>query len=98
MSESSTKPDHFLRAVVRRNGMVAFSVLGYCLARIKEEKSLYLLSEGIAEGEAAAMGFRPLTELQQGVDDLLREYGPKARAAVLPMGSCTIPTLACRGG
>jgi nickel-dependent lactate racemase len=93
MSEPSTKPDDFLRAVVRRNGMVTFSVLGYCLARIKQEKRLYLVSEGIAEGEAAAMGFRPLTALQQGVDDLLREYGPKARAAVFPMGSSTIPIL-----
>jgi len=73
--------------------MVTFSVLGYCLARIKEEKSLYLMSEGIAKGEAEAMGFRPLSELQQGVDSLLREYGPKARAAVFPMGSSTIPIL-----
>jgi hypothetical protein len=39
------------------------------------------------------MGFRPLTALQQGVDHLLREYGPKARAAVFPMGSSTIPIL-----
>ena len=93
MSESSTKPDDFLRAVVRRDGMVTFSVLGYCLARIKEEKSLYLMSEGLAEGDAAAMGFRPLAALQQGVDTLLRDYGPKARAAVFPMGSSTIPIL-----
>ncbi|HJX41069.1 MAG TPA: lactate racemase domain-containing protein, partial [Anaerolineales bacterium] len=93
MSESNTKPDDFLRAVVRRNGMVTFSVLGYCLARIKEEKSLYLMTQGLAEGDAAAMGFRPLAALQQGVDTLLRDYGPKARAAVFPMGSSTIPIL-----
>ncbi|OGO12653.1 MAG: hypothetical protein A2Z66_13900 [Chloroflexi bacterium RBG_13_66_10] len=93
MSESSSKPDDFLRAVVRRNGMVTFSVLGYCLARIKQEKSLYLMTEGIAEGEAEAMGFRPLTALQRGVDALLEEYGPKARVAVFPMGSSTIPIL-----
>lgn len=93
MSEPSTKPDDFLRAVVRRNGMVTFSVLGYCLARIKQEKNLYLVSEGIAEGDAAAMGLRPLNALQQGVDDLLWEYGPNARAAVFPMGSSTIPIL-----
>ena len=93
MSESHTKPDDFLRAVVSRDGMVTFSVLGYCLARIKEEKSLYLMSEGLAEGDAAAMGFRPIAALQQGVDSLLRDYGPKARAAVFPMGSSTIPIL-----
>jgi nickel-dependent lactate racemase len=93
MSDSSARPDDFLRAVVRRNGMVTFSVLGYCLARIKQEKSLYLMTEGIAPGEAEAMGFRPLTALQPGVDALLREYGPKARLAVFPMGSSTIPIL-----
>jgi nickel-dependent lactate racemase len=93
MSESSSRPDDFLRAVVRRNGMVTFSVLGYCLARIKQEKSLYLMTEGIAEGEAEAMGFRPLTALQRGVDALLEEYGPQARVAVFPMGSSTIPIL-----
>jgi len=93
MSESGSKPDDFLRAVVRRNGMVTFSVLGYCLARIKQEKSLYLVTEGIAERTAEAMGFRPLKAIQPGVDALLEEYGPKARVGVFPMGSSTIPIL-----
>jgi nickel-dependent lactate racemase len=94
MSDSSAAPDDFLRAVVRRNGMVTFSVLGYCLARIKQEKRLYLKSEGIGGAEAAAMGFRPLPDLQAGLRALLEEYGPGARLAVFPMGSSTIPILA----
>jgi nickel-dependent lactate racemase len=94
MSKSGASPDSFLRAVVRRNGMVTFSVLGYCLARIKQEKRLYLKTEGIAEAEAEAMGLRPLNDLQSGVEALLEEYGPQARVAVFPMGSSTIPILA----
>jgi nickel-dependent lactate racemase len=91
MSESSSAPDDFLRAVVQRNGMVTFSVLGYCLARIKQEKRLYLVTEGIPEAEAETMGFRALKALQPGVEALLEEYGPRARVAVFPMGSSTIP-------
>jgi nickel-dependent lactate racemase len=93
MSESGSKPDDFLRAVVRRDGMVTFSVLGYCLTRIKQEKRLYLMSQGIAESQAEAMGFRPVRALQTGVDSLLAEYGPTARVGVFPMGSSTIPVL-----
>jgi nickel-dependent lactate racemase len=91
MTESRATPDDFLRAVVRRNGMVTFSVLGYCLARIKQEKRLYLKTEGITKAEVEAMGLRRLEALQPGVDALLEEYGPRARVAVFPMGSSTIP-------
>jgi nickel-dependent lactate racemase len=93
MSESGSNAAEFLRAVVRRNGMVTFSVLGYCLTRIKQEKHLWLMTEGIARGQVEAMGFRPVTDLQQAVEAVLGEYGPKARVAVFPMGSSTIPIL-----
>jgi hypothetical protein len=73
--------------------MVTFSVLGYCLTRIKQEKHLWLMTEGIARGQVEAMGFRPVTDLQQAVEAVLGEYGPKARVAVFPMGSSTIPIL-----
>jgi nickel-dependent lactate racemase len=91
MSDSRSLPDDFLRAVVRRDGMVTFSVLGYCLARIKQEKRLHLMAEGILEREARAMGFQPISDLQLGVERLLWDYGTDARVAVFPMGSSTIP-------
>jgi nickel-dependent lactate racemase len=93
MSDSRSRPDDFLRAVVRRDGMVTFSVLGYCLARIKQEKRLHLLAEGILERQAQAMGLQPISDLQLGVEGLLRDYGTDARVAVFPMGSSTIPVL-----
>ena len=93
MADQTKRPDDFLRAVVRRSGKVTFSVLGYCLARIKAEKRLYIVTEGIRDVELEAMGLHHLASLQAGVDALLREYGPQARVAVFPMGSSTIPSV-----
>lgn len=94
MADRTKRPDDFLRDVVRRHGKVTFSVLGYCLARIKAEKELHIVTEGIPDAELEAMGFHYLASLQAGVDALLREYGPQARVAVFPMGSSTIPSVA----
>lgn len=91
MTGQGKKPDDFLRDVVRRNGKVPFSVLGYNLARIKAEKNLYLISKGISSMESEAMGFHPLTSFQAGVEALMSQYGPQAQVAVFPMGSSTIP-------
>jgi nickel-dependent lactate racemase len=91
MAGQTKRPDDFLRAVVRRSGKVTFSVLGYCLARIKAEKRLYIVTEGIRDVELEAMGLHHPASLQAGVDALLREYGPQARVAVFPMGASTIP-------
>jgi nickel-dependent lactate racemase len=93
MADREKKPDDFLRDVVRRKGMVTFSVLGYALARIKAEKRLHLLTEGIAAPELQAMGIQPVECLQDRVDELLREYGPGAKVAVFPQGSTTIPVI-----
>jgi nickel-dependent lactate racemase len=91
LAERNKKPDAFLRDIVRRNGKVTYNVLGYFLARIRAEKRLYAVTEGISEEELTAVGFRCAASLQAGVDSLLEEYGPKARVAVFPMGSATIP-------
>jgi len=93
MADRTKKPDDFLRDVVRRNGLVTFSVLGYCLARIKAEKKLYIVTEGIPDAALEAMGFHRLASLQAGVDVLLEEHGPQAQVAVFPMGSSTIPVV-----
>lgn len=93
MADSSKRPDDFLRDVARRNGMVTFAVLGYALARIKAEKHLYIVTEGITPADLEAMGITPFPSLQKGIDHLLQEHGPKARVAVFPIGSATIPVI-----
>lgn len=91
MADPARRPDDFLRDMARRNGMVTFAVLGYALARIKAEKHLYILTNGIPPTALQAMGFAPAPSLQAGIDYLLQQYGPEARLAVFPMGSSTIP-------
>lgn len=91
MANSARQPSDFLRDVARRNGMVTFAVLGYVLARIKAEKRLYMVTDGIPPAALVAMGITPVPSLQAGIDDLLRQYGPDARLAVFPSGSSTVP-------
>ncbi|MGB9872972.1 MAG: nickel-dependent lactate racemase [Anaerolineae bacterium] len=91
MADPARRPDDFLRDVARRNGMVTFAVLGYALARIKAEKRLYMVTDGIPPALLEAMGITPVPSLQAGIDALLQRYGPEARLAVFPMGSSTIP-------
>lgn len=88
------RPEDFLRAVARRDGLVTFSVLGYALARIKSEKKLSVLTAGIPPGQLQAMGFSRPDSLQSGVAALLAEYGPGAQVAVFPKGASTIPVTA----
>ncbi|MEA3374806.1 MAG: nickel-dependent lactate racemase [Chloroflexota bacterium] len=91
MAGQDRGPDDYLRDVVRRNGKVTFSVLGYCLTRIQMEKDLYIVTDGISDGDLVAMGWHHPPSLQQAVDRLLGEYGPQARVGVFPLGSATIP-------
>jgi lactate racemase len=91
MASPNMKPDDYLRQVVRREGMVTFSVLGYALSCIKAEKNVYLLTEGISDLQLLSMGIHPVENLQSCLDQLLLEVGPGAKAAVFPQGSCTIP-------
>lgn len=93
MADPTKKPNDFLRDIVRRNGKVTFGVLGYCLARIKAEKRLHIVTEGIPDPGLEAMGFHRPASLQAGADALLSEYGPQARVAVFPMGASTIPSV-----
>src|SRR3990170_332266 len=97
MADHTKKPEDFLRDIVRRNGKVTYSVLGYALARIKAEKKLYIITEGISNIELEAMGFYPLTSFQEGVDTLLSQYGSQAQVIVFPSGSSTIPVITRQG-
>jgi lactate racemase len=93
MSDSQKRPEDYLREVARRNGKVTFNVLGYALARIKTEKQLYILTSGIPADQVHEMGFRQVSSLQDGLDELLEKYGPGASVAVFPHGSTTIPVV-----
>ena len=88
------QPHDFLRNIARRHGKVTYNVLGYFMTLIRAEKHLYGYLPGVAGPELEAIGIRPVSSPQAGVDALLEHYGPHARLAVLPVGSATIPRLA----
>jgi lactate racemase len=85
------QPDDFLRNIARRNGKVTYNVLGYFMTLIRAEKRLFGYMPGIPGPELEAIGICPVNSLQAGIEALLQTYGPKARLAVLPVGSATIP-------
>jgi len=91
LAEPGQTPDAFLRRVARREGKVTYNVLGYFLARIRAERQLYGYLPGLSAREMEAIGISPVASLRDGVEELLRAYGPRARLAVLPVGSATIP-------
>jgi nickel-dependent lactate racemase len=90
------RADDFLRAAGRRTLKVTFAVLGYFLARIKEDKTIYVKTDNISDDTLRAMGFQPCHDLQATIDTLLAHYGPKAAVAAFPRGSVTIPVLSGR--
>lgn len=98
LAEPNKKPEDFLRDIVRRNGKVTYNVLAYFLTRIRAEKRLYAVTEGISQEELEAVGFHCHASLQAGVDILLEEYGPKADVAIFPMGSATLPRVSSATG
>ena len=86
-------PDDFLRNIAKRNGKVTYNVLGYFLTLIRAEKQLFGFMPGITCTELETIGIRPVDSLQLGLDAIMEAHGPKARLAVLPVGSATIPRL-----
>lgn len=92
MAARDEAPDNYLRDVARRHGKVTFGVLGYFLARIKAEKNLYVVTDGIAESDLVDMGWHRPVSLQHGINSLLKQYGQQARVGVFPRGSSTIPS------
>ncbi|MBE3556064.1 MAG: nickel-dependent lactate racemase [Firmicutes bacterium] len=56
-------------------------------------KARVLLYSSMPDETVRAAMLTPVAHIQRCVDDLLRQYGPKARIAVLPDGPLTIPYL-----
>lgn len=90
MVEHTKTALQFLRDITRRNGKVTFNVLGYNLSRIKEEKHLAIYTQGIPASELEEAGFKCITNLQQGIEELLEKHGANSKIAVFPVGSASV--------
>lgn len=90
MKDRTKTAQHFLRDITRRNGKVTFNVLGYNLARIKAEKHLSIYTHGIPASELEEAGFNYVSNLQQGIEELLEKHGANSKIAVFPVGSASV--------
>jgi len=90
MRDRTKTAQHFLRDITRRNGKVTFNVLGYNLAKIKQEKHLAIYTQGISASELTEAGFNYINNLQQGIEELLEKHGTNSKIAVFPVGSATV--------
>jgi len=61
-------------------------------AQVQQRADVYVYADGLSDDEIRAALFTPLRDLQAGLADLLKRYGP--RLCVLPDGPLTVPTLA----
>jgi lactate racemase len=91
LSSNVSAPDDYLRNVVRRTGKVTNNVLCYFLSLIRAEKKIYVVSDGISAEDLTAVGLIPISDLQNGVNELLKQYGAGAQVGIFPMGSACVP-------
>jgi len=59
------------------------AALAIAWAQVKERESVYIVSGGICDADAAKLGFRPFASVQAAVDAALAAKGPGARVTVL---------------
>lgn len=60
-------------------------------AQICQRVKLHIYSEGLSNEEIRQVFGIPCNDVEHTVSELLKEYGPGARIAVLPAGALTIP-------
>jgi len=83
--------EFYLRKITRRQGKVTYNVIAYALARIRAEKQIYMLTDGIDPADLRRIGIIPVDSLQDTISLLLDRFGDSASVSVFPSGSSTIP-------
>ncbi len=83
--------DFYLRKITRRQGKVTYNVIAYALARIRAEKQIFMLTDGIDPADLRRIGIIPVDSLQDTISQLLDRFGDSASVSVFPSGSSTIP-------
>lgn len=70
---------------------VTSGALALAWAKVRENASVYLVSEGITPDEARALGYTPFSDLESAVDAALASQGKDARLTVLTHAPDTLP-------
>lgn len=69
------------------------AALAIAWAQVKERETVYIVSDGICENEAAKLGFRHFSSAQAALDSALAEKGPRARVTVLTHAPDMLPVI-----
>jgi nickel-dependent lactate racemase len=72
---------------------VASGALALAWAKVRQRADVSLVSDGISEAEARALGFTPFASLNEAVEAALRKHGPQASATVLTHAPDMLPVL-----
>ena len=71
--------------------------LALAWANTRRRAHVCLVSDGIADADARALGFEPYPDVQSAVDAAIARHGSAARVAVLPHAPDTLPILPAEG-
>lgn len=71
--------------------------LALAWASTRRRANVCLVSDGITDADARALGFAPYPDVQSAVDASLEGHGPGAKVAVLPHAPDTLPILPPEG-
>ncbi len=69
------------------------AALAIAWAQVKERETVYIVSDGICETEAARLGFKHFSSAQAALDSALAEKGPRARVTVLTHAPDMLPVI-----
>jgi nickel-dependent lactate racemase len=69
------------------------AALAIAWAQVKEREEVWIVSDGIRPDEAAKLGFRHFTDVQEALDVALAQKGPAARVTVLTHAPDMLPRI-----
>jgi nickel-dependent lactate racemase len=84
-------PDHLVALMDQPGFMMQDQWDAQIQAQICRRVRLYIHSEGLSEAEIRQVFGIPCPDVGNMVQELLTEYGPQARVAVIPAGPLTVP-------
>ncbi len=61
--------------------------------KVAEIADIWVYSDGIPPEELELAKVKPLTSLQDGLEQALKKHGPKAKVVVVPEGPYVMPVL-----
>ena len=62
-------------------------------ANVRQRAGVYLVSDGISDFEARALGFTPFESIEDALAAALTQHGREATVSVLPYAPDTLPLL-----